>query len=219
MLFRDYRPIDCGPGPGRDVPSRVHICVVCVPTGHAAELCLRWAVGFVDMTAGRAFSACVVRIDEREHDTSPLRFVLNESAKLMERPAAHLRSLRLAKPCPVADALEILKGKSTSGAFGLGNERFGNAMVDLLAKACFPTCHLGEFAPDGFWAKTSAFAPRCGLLQGAAQFVGSNPASLDSLTAVPFPVTVGGKILHAEIDTNKVCDGQLGPVRQVNGHE
>jgi hypothetical protein len=97
--------------------------------------------------------------------------VFDKGAKLVESPSAHLRPLLLAKPCPVADALEIFQGHSTSGVFSLGNERFRNDVVDILAKARFAPCKEFELAPDVLRAQAAPFAARCRFLKTAAQSV------------------------------------------------
>lgn len=63
MPFRGFRPIDNGPSPGRNVPGLVLVRIVGVPIGHAAELGLRWTIGFVLMLADRTRAARIPGID------------------------------------------------------------------------------------------------------------------------------------------------------------
>ncbi len=142
MRFRDFRRIDRRPGEATDVPRRVHVCVVGVPTGHAAKLRLRWAVGFGYMPANRARLAGIGRVDVDDLNACQPGFVFDKCTKLRKSPSTHLRPLRLAKPCPVADALEFLQGKPATGAFGLSNERFGYAMVSSVAYDIMNGCSL-----------------------------------------------------------------------------
>jgi len=52
-------------------------------TGHAAELFLQWAVGFVGMTALCAPAAGVARIDQYPMDACQLRFILDKATQLI----------------------------------------------------------------------------------------------------------------------------------------
>lgn len=219
MLFRDFRPIDSGPGPGSDVPGRVHVRMVGVSTDHAAELGLRWTVGFGDVSASRTFPARIARINDDDFHACLPCLVFDKGTKLMERPAAHLRPLPLAKPCPVAEALEVFEGNPAPSAFSLGNERFGNDVVDVPAKARLMPRKGFELAPDGFGAKSTALATGCCLLERPALVVQTHAARLDAFPGVPIAIAVRGDVRHAEIDAQKVRRRCLGAFWQINGHE
>lgn len=95
MRFRDFRRIDRRPGEATDVPRRVHVCVVGVSTGHAAKLCLRWAVGFGYMPANRARLAGVRRRNQHDIHAMEPCLVLDERAQLTKSPSAYPRPLCL----------------------------------------------------------------------------------------------------------------------------
>lgn len=219
MRFRDFRRIDRRPGEATDVPRRVHVCVVGVPTGHAAKLRLRWAVGFGYMPANRARLAGIGRVDVDDLNACQPGFVFDKCTKLRKSPPTHLRPLRLAKPCPVADALEFLQGKPATGAFGLSNERFGYAMILVGAKSPFLPAQALELAPDVLRTHASPLFGRSSPLETGAQCVLPTPDGFDRIAAVVLPVAVGGDIGHSEIDADEVGRWRLGAVWQIDGHK
>ena len=219
MLFRDFRRIDRRPGNGTNVPCRVHIRVVGMPTDHAAELCLRWAVGFVLVSARRARLAGVRRRNQHDIHAMEPCLVLDERAQLTKSPPTHPRPLRLAKPCPIADAFEVFQGDSAPGAFGLGNERFGNTMILVGSKSPFLPAQALELAPNVLGAKSTPLFPRSGFLQATAKRVLSNTYRFYCIAAVVLPVAVGGDIGHSEIDADEVGRWRLGAIWQINGYQ
>ena len=219
MLFRDFRPIDGGPGDETNVPRRVHIRMVGMSTDHAAELCLRWAVGFGCMTTCRARLAGVRRRNQHDIHAMEPCLVLDERAQLTKSPSAHPRPLRLAKPCPIADAFEVFQGDSAPGAFGLGNERFGNTMILVGSKSPFLPAQALELAPNVLGAKSTPLFPRSGFLQATAKRVLSNTYRFYCIAAVVLPVAVGGDIGHSEIDANEIGRWRLGAVWQIDRYQ
>ena len=123
------------------------------------------------MSANRALPARVAWIDKNNINPCLLCLVLDKGANLVESPPAHLGPLLLAKPCPVADAPEILQGQSAPGAFGFGNEHFGDNMVGILAKARFAPRNGFELAPNTPGAPAAPFPAGCRFLQTTAQIV------------------------------------------------
>jgi len=219
VRFRDFRLIDSSPGPGTDVPGRVHVRVVGVSTYHAAELCLRWAVGLGRVPTGRAFPTRIARIDDDEFHARLPCLVLDEAAKLMESPSAHLRPLLLAKPCPVADALQVFQGQSTPSVFGLSNELFGNSMVSVLAKARFAPRNGFELTPDSLRAQAEPLAANCRLLETTAKIVVADATGFDIRARVALPVAVGGDVLDTQIYTKKIGCRRFRSIRQINRDE
>src|SRR5205814_198619 len=75
--------------------------------------------------------AGVARINRHDGHTEQPAFVGDERTKLKECPPAHLRPLLLAKPGPVADALEVFKCDSSSGVFSQSNDLFADNVVGV----------------------------------------------------------------------------------------
>ena len=219
MRFRDFRRIDRRPGEATDVPRRVHVCVVGVPTGHAAKLRLRWAVGFGYMPANRARLAGIGRVDVDDLNACQPGFVFDKCTKLRKSPSTHLRPLRLAKPCPVADALEFLQGKPATGAFGLSNERFGYAMILVGAKSPFLPAQSLELAPDVLRTHASPLFVRSSPLETGAQCVLPTPDGFDRIATVALPVAVCSKVCNTQVHANEIGRWRLGAVWQINGHK
>lgn len=219
MLFRDFRPIDTGPGDGTNVPRRVHIRMVGVSTGHTAELCLRSAVGFGRMATCCARLAGVGGRNQHDIHAGKLGFVLDERAQLMESPAAHLRPLCLAKPCPSADAFEVFQGHPALGAFGLGNERFGNTMIFVRSKSPLFTTQALELASNVLGAKPATLFPRGGFLQASAKCVLPSAHGFHRIAAVALPVAVRGKVCNTQVHAKEIRSWCLGAVWQIDGHQ
>lgn len=219
MRFRDFRRIDRRLGEATDVPRRIHIRVVGVPTGHAAELCLRWAVACIGVSTDCAHLAGVGRVDANDIDACLYGLVFDKCAQLAKCPATHPRSLCPAKPCPVADALEVFQGNAACGVFGLGNERFRNTVVFVGAKSPLFPRKCFEFPADALGARPATLSGGSSLLQAGAQRVLLAPDGFDRITAVVLSVTVGGDVGHPKINANKVCRWRLDAVRHIDGHE
>ncbi len=219
MRFRDFRRIDSSPGHGTNVPGRVHVGMVGVSTGHATELFLRRAVGFSDVPASMAGTRGVLGVDDDDTNTRHPGFVRDKGSKLIKSPTAHFRSLRLAKPCPFTDALEVFQGDSASGVFGLDNQRFGNAVVFVGAKPPFFAAKVLEFATNVFGARPSAFSASGRLLQSAAKALLTNPDRFYIGTAMTIPVAIRGKMDHAQVHADNVGRRRLCPLGQIHGYE
>jgi len=89
------------------------------PAGYATEQCLGAAVGLCYLPAGRAGAGGIPGINEHHRNTGQPGLVLDEGAKLMERPTMLNATLSLANRYPVTDALQIFEGDTAIGAFGL----------------------------------------------------------------------------------------------------
>lgn len=139
-------------GPARNVLSSDGIGRASEPARDAQEIVPTRPVPFVDGLAARALPACVARVDCDERNAAKLRFVRNESAKLVERPSVMRAPLRPANRYPIADALEVFEGNTACGAFGLAHDRLRDAVIDggneaLLARPAFPQKPLGALGP------------------------------------------------------------------------
>src|SRR5687767_8645912 len=116
-------------GPGCDVPSTDNVGVFGVAAACAAELGLGAPVLLVAMSADRARSAGVPRIDEYDWHARESGLVLDESAKLPERPRMQDGPLAPANGYPAADVLEFFKRNRASGVSRLADQRFTDYVV------------------------------------------------------------------------------------------
>src|SRR5271157_5594524 len=213
-VFRSHTPIDCGVCPESDDPGGVHISMGLMTTHAALEFRLALAVALVAVAALGARPGAVAGVDSLERDPSQRRLVLHERPQLSERPAAHPRSLPLAKPSPVADALEILHPNTASGVFGLCNELLADLVVDVpLVPRLLPLgshdrlVAVPPLAPLG--------SPGC-LAQRSSPGSVLDPLGLDLLRGVLGPVAVHGDVDHAQVHADEVRRGRLGPVRDID---
>ena len=102
------------------------------------EFRLALAVGLLAVAALGTRPGTVAGVDPLEHHPGQRCLVLDERPKLKERPTAHSRSLRPAKPSPVADALEVFKADPASGVFGLRNKLLADLVVYVSPIPRFP---------------------------------------------------------------------------------
>ncbi len=102
-------------------------------------------------------------------------------------------SLTVAKPDPIADALQVLKGNTTFGAFRGSHNAFTDIVVKPCAKACFLA---GQFAQTSF-GRVRAFC-----LQFLAQPAMSIAHSFQGFALIELPVAI-----HSKID-NHPCPRQ-----------
>ena len=74
-------------------------------------------VSFIDIATKGTFTGSIARVNFLDRHTGKLPFVFDKAMQLEESPAMEIVSLALAKPYPFADALEVFKNNTTSGAF------------------------------------------------------------------------------------------------------
>ena len=90
----------------------------------------------------------VLGIDDLEQHAGLLGLVGNVLPKLVESPRPHAVTLRLAKPYPVPDALEVFKGDAAAGVFGLLNESLREDVIGITTKARLAVCNTLELLAD-----------------------------------------------------------------------
>lgn len=87
--------------------------------------------------------------------------------QVMERPAVQRSPLGLAKPYPLADALEVFQGDAALGALGLGHDAFADAVVDVEGRYFYAPPPQQRPAVIGFTSR-----PHRGLFALVGFFVG-----------------------------------------------
>src|SRR3984885_15210926 len=182
-------------GPATNVDSRVEVCMEGESTPQANKLVLSLSVPLVDMSAGRAFSAGVARIDSYNRHTHHLGFVFDEASKLGERPTAQNGTLLFPNRYPVVDALQLFQGDSALGAFGFSSDLLQDAVIHVRSKASFFATELLEL-PSG--------AARALLLQFRAQRTSAIANLVDLPSRQLLAIGGGGDGFDAEINPRKV---------------
>ena len=131
---RQVRPVYCGPP---DVLRRIGVGIRAVAATGAAEPRLAFAVVFIDVPARCAGARGIAGIDKSDRDASTPSLVDHKALKLAKSPGMQTGPLRFVSPCPATDGLEVFKGNSASGAFGNGDNFFGNLMVNGARESLF----------------------------------------------------------------------------------
>ena len=171
--------------------------------------CLGGPVGLGDMPAGGTGARSVSGIDKNHQDTGKSRLVLDEGAKLMERPGMMDATLSLANRYPVADTLEILKSDTAPGAFGLRDQSLANRMVDVRGETGFLVTALLQESFGGL----GAFG-----LQPLPEFCMTLPQAVDLTAGIAVAIGVGSDIDNAEVNAEPVLGIIGGRFRHVHHH-
>ena len=157
--------------------------------------CLGGTIGLGDMPTSGTCARSIPRIDKNHQDTGKNSLVLDEGAKLMERPGMMDTTLSLANRDPVTDSLEFFKSDTAPGAFGLRDQSFADRMVDVRGKT-------------EFLALTFLQEPLGGLgslgLQPLPEFSVTFPQAVDLTAGIAVAIGVGSDIDNAEINAEPV---------------
>lgn len=132
------RRVDKRPCP--DIPGGVAIGMSLMPTSLATKTRLAGAITAFNMLALRTHLRGIGWIDDLERHPGLLSLVGDKLPKLVESPATHAVTLRLAKPSSLADTLEVFKGDTAPSVFGLLNESLGKDVISVATKARFTLC-------------------------------------------------------------------------------
>ena len=76
-------------------------------------------------------------IDHLDRYDSSLCLVGDKLPKLVKSPSRHASALRLAKPYPIPDALEIFEGNTPDSAFSLLNDALGEDVIGISTEVGF----------------------------------------------------------------------------------
>jgi hypothetical protein len=135
------------------------------------ELRLGFSVGFRDIPAFLASSACVARVNCFDHQSSAFCFVLYKIAKLAETPIVQPVPLLFIGLNTAADMRQIFERDTHAVAFSSGNDSFRDAMVLMFLESLLLAAHV---------AKATLCCTRTNTLQFCPSLCVSGPVSLDS---------------------------------------
>lgn len=164
-------------------------------TLNAGEKGLRRSVQLVDIPARGTSPAGVSGIHEHHLDPRQLGLVFHEGSKLKECPGMPATSLRPSSPNPRADALQVLQGNSSPGAFGLRNQFFGDGVIDVAGEAAFLALALLE-EPFG------RFGPF--LLKPGPELGVPLPKAVQMPAGEGFPIGIYGDVDDSQINPEEV---------------
>lgn len=216
-LTRNHRLHD--KSPCADVPRSNDVGVRGKAAPPTSKLGLTLSVASVAVSALWTCAAGVLWINYTHLDARQLCLVLDKRSKLEERPSAHLSSLPLAKPCPLANALEVFKGNSAFGAFSLGNKLLADAVVDVLPESSLSSCDAPQSSPCATRPLASVLLESSYLLQLRSPLQIVRASRFDNLATILFSGAIGGDIGQAEINANKVAGRNLRSVWKVGRNE
>ncbi|GIV22052.1 MAG: hypothetical protein KatS3mg023_3803 [Armatimonadota bacterium] len=137
--------------PARNIASSDGISRPSEAAADTPEMRLRRTVGFCHMPAGGAGPGGVPGIDKDHRNACQTSLILDEGAKLMERPTVLDATLSLLNREPFADALEVFRGDAATGAFGLRDQLLADDVDGHLSRQAkpFPDVVVDEFLePD-----------------------------------------------------------------------
>ena len=152
---------------------------------------MRFAIRLIDKPTTRAGLRGISRVHENDRHAGQGSLVLDKLPKLVKRPRVKFSSLRLAKPCPVADAGQIFKSEAASGVFSLLNYFFTQAMVNVGSEPTLTTRQLFEAS----FGRARAFFLEASTLAAAAFSQAENLG-----TTMLFAVRVGGNVNDAKVN-------------------
>ncbi len=214
MRFRNLKPI--GNGSCRQIDGGVVVGMGLMAALPTFERRLRSSVAFIAVSASGTGPTGIARVNSYDGNTEQLALVGDKGTELIERPAIHLRSLSLAKPCPVADALEVLKSDAASGVFSQSNDAFADDVVNV-----FP--EIGFFSTNSLHGAASILAssPLMGTVHLAPKAaMDSMVLNADGFNVVPcesLPITGCGKVAYAQVNADEISNGNRGLVGNING--
>lgn len=152
---------------------------------------LRLSVGLIDTTTYGASLRGISRVYKNDRDSGKCSFVPDKLPKLVKCPRIKFNSLRLTKPCAVADARQIFQGDSPSGVFSLLNYFFTQAMVNVCSEPMLTARQLFEAS----FGRPSSFFLEASTLAAAAL-----SEAKDLRAAMLLAIGVGGNVDDAKVN-------------------
>jgi len=177
---------------------------------YTVEQVPRLAVGLSDVAARRTGSACVARIDLFEGDAGKPALIGDLLLEVVECPGMQDAPLAFASRDAGADALQILKSNSSSGAFSRGANLFGNLVVDVAGEAMFPPAQPAQYplgAARAFSLEALSLPPASSADARNLRGVAINPA-----------IRVGGYVDQTKVNAKPAQGFFLAGLRHVNRH-
>ena len=110
--------------PTCDVAGSIQVGIATMSADLTPELRLGFSVGFRDIPAFLASSACVARVNCFDHQSSAFCFVLYKIAKLAETPIVQPVPLLFIGLNTAADMRQIFERDTHAVAFSSGNDSF-----------------------------------------------------------------------------------------------
>lgn len=167
---------------------------------------LALAVSLVAVSALRAGTGTVARVNHENGHSCKTGLVLDEGSQLTEGPTGMFRSLPLPNSCPFANVGQVFQPNPASGAFGFGNDALADAVILMTAKTTFTRPKAFEDSLGGL----GSFLLK--VLAGLAETT-ANRFCLLTREGLPF---AGSCYLNdAEIDADEICRGDGSSIRQV----
>src|SRR6266542_3306377 len=125
-------------------------------------------------------------------NTTAQRLISDIRLQLRESPGVECCALRPSSPRPRANMRQIFDGNCPLCAFGLRNNPFGEAVVDMFGEPGFlPSKH----------AQSTAASQGAELLQLIPESPVSIAHVLDRLARMDFPIAIDRDIRHTQVDT------------------
>ena len=175
----------------------------------ASKLGLALAVGLGDVAARGASPRGVARIHGHELDACDGGLVAEERAQLKERPSRVHRPLAFSDRCPFADARQVFDGDSASGAFGLCDDLFRDAVVGVGTEAGLLAREFLEVAFRRLGADG---------LEHAAKTLLALTCGLDGGATVGLAIGVDREVSDTEVDAEPAFWIYRRAVRDLDGH-
>ena len=185
-----------------------------------------FAIAFINTTTFRTLSRRVPWVYKDHWNTGKYRFVEDKLTELMERPTMQIDTLRLPKPYPLANSLEVLKSNRPICVFSLLHNLLTDAVVLLSSKATFFTrqsfCNsfsrLGSFLLKSFALSASALSNRIDLVSCELFTIRScgdvdnsqvNSKAIFNVIRRWFVNVASGKQIESTVNQNKVAFAPL----------
>src|SRR5690606_19589199 len=181
--------------PARNVASSDGIGRPSEAAADTPEMRLRRTVGFCHMPAGGAGPGGVPGIDNDHRNACQTSLVLDEGAKLMERPTVLDATLSLLNRDPFADALEVFQGDAATGAFGLRDQPLADDVVDITGEPLL----LPPALLEKLFGRLGAFG-----LKPRPEFRITLSQAVQARAGVGLTVRVGSDVDDAEVHTKPV---------------
>lgn len=197
-------------GPTCNYASRVDVGVRGVAACEARECVAGSAVGLLDVAADAALSRRVARIDVADGNASTRGLVRNLRLKVPESPRVQDASLRPGSPYPRADAVEILEGDSTRGAFGRSDDLLTDTMIHVCREAALLDSPRTKQSLRTLGTLSLKFCP---------QFHGTTTERVQTCTAEVAAITRRGNVDNPNVYSEPTEHLPLLGIRDVNGDE
>ena len=161
-------------------------------------------VGPRDMPASRTGLRSVGRVNRYQRHPCHGGLVLNKATELAERPRVQDAPLGPGSPYPISKSLQVLKGDSAFGAFGLAHHTFTDLVIHVAHESCLASSHAPEAPPCRRRVLTLQTAPLtlAPLSQRADVCVALNRVGAGFL-GKDAAVARHGQLLDAQVDANE----------------